>query len=73
MRKADLIRFVSKKGCSPDNSVCEGFFGRLKKEMFYGRNWRDKSINEFIYLLDKYMYRYCEKLRKVSLGDVSPM
>ena len=25
-----------KKGCSPDNAACEGFFGRLKNEMFYG-------------------------------------
>ena len=27
---------MSKKGCSPDNSACEGFFGHLKAEMFYG-------------------------------------
>ena len=26
------------KGCSPDNSACEGFFGRLKNEFFYGRD-----------------------------------
>ena len=26
---------MSKKGCSPDNSACEGVFGRLKNEMFY--------------------------------------
>ena len=25
-----LTRSMSKKGCSPDNSACEGFFGRLK-------------------------------------------
>ena len=28
---------MSKKGCSPDNSACEGFFGRIKNEMFYSR------------------------------------
>jgi transposase InsO family protein/transposase-like protein len=33
--KAGLTRSMSKKGCSPDNSACEGFFGRLKNEMFY--------------------------------------
>ena len=27
------------KGCSSDNAACEGFFGRIKTEMFYGRNW----------------------------------
>lgn len=25
-----IARSMSKKGCSPDNSACEGFFGRLK-------------------------------------------
>ena len=38
----------SRKGCSPDNSACEGFFGHLKTEMFYGYNWDDYSIDEFI-------------------------
>ena len=26
---------MSRKGCSPDNAACEGFFGRLKTELFY--------------------------------------
>jgi transposase InsO family protein len=34
-----LIRSMSRKGCSSDNAACEGFFGRIKNEMFYGRNW----------------------------------
>ena len=35
--KYDITRSMSKKGCSPDNSACEGFFGRLKVELFYDR------------------------------------
>ena len=31
MDNAGFIRSMSKKGCSPDNSAYEGFFGRLKK------------------------------------------
>lgn len=31
---ARLIRSMSRKGCSPDNAACEGFFGRLKAEWF---------------------------------------
>ena len=38
MDAAWLTRSMSKKGCSPDNSACEGFFGRLKNEMFYDRS-----------------------------------
>lgn len=36
MENAGLTRSMSRKGCYPDNSVCEGFFDRLKNEMFYG-------------------------------------
>lgn len=39
MQSAGLARSMSKKGCSPDDAACEGFFGRLKNEMFYGRSW----------------------------------
>ncbi len=31
-----LVRSMSRKGCSPDNARCEGFFGRLKIEFIYG-------------------------------------
>ena len=37
IENAGLIRSMSKKGCSPDNSACEGFFGHLKTEMFCRR------------------------------------
>lgn len=36
---AKLVRSMSRKGCSPDNAACEGFFGRLKTEWFYPGNW----------------------------------
>lgn len=44
MDRAGLLRSMSKKGCSPYNAACEGFFGRLKNEMFYGKSWL--SISE---------------------------
>ena len=66
-------RRMPKKGCSPDNSACEGFFGRLKDEMFYGRSWQDVSIDEFIKILDDYMYWYAEERIKISLGGISPI
>ena len=48
MDAAHLHRSMSKKGCSPDNSACEGFFGRMKNEMFYGVSWLNVSIVFFI-------------------------
>ncbi len=38
-KRYGITRPMSKKGCSPDNSAMEGFFGRLKVEFFYGRDW----------------------------------
>ncbi len=73
MDKAGLTRSMSKKGCSPDNSACEGFFGRLKNEMFYEREWKNISIDEFIEKLDTYIHWYAEKRRKLSLNGLSPI
>ena len=68
-----LTRSMSKKGCSPDNSACEGVFGRIKNEMFYNTDWTGVSISEFITILDKYLYWYNEVRIKKSLGYMSPM
>lgn len=73
MEAAGLTRSMSKKGCSPDNSACEGFFGRLKNEMFYGRTWTETSIDEFIAVLDDYIHWYNESRIKESLGWMSPL
>lgn len=42
-----LIRSMSAKGCSPDNSAMEGFSARLKNEFFYYRDWKGISFNDF--------------------------
>ena len=68
-----VVRSMSRKGCSPDNSACEGFFGRLKVEAFYGRSWRGWTADEFMDEIDRYIHWYNEKRIKASLGGVSPM
>jgi putative transposase len=60
MEKAGLTCSMSKKGCLPDNSACEGFFGRLKNEMFYGKSWAGISIEHFDQHLDSYIKWYNE-------------
>lgn len=70
---AKLIRPMSRKGCSPDNAACEGFFGRLKTELFYPRNWQSTSIEQFIPTLALYIRWYNEKRIKISLGALSPI
>lgn len=73
MNEAGLTRSMSKKGCSPDNSACEGFFGRMKNEMFYGEKWDKISVEEFISIINQYMQWYRDKRIKLSLGGLSPM
>jgi putative transposase len=73
MNKAGLTRSMSKKGCTPDNAACEGFFGRLKNEMFYYRDWSVTTIEEFIDELDRYIRWYNDKRIKMSLGALSPV
>jgi transposase InsO family protein len=64
---------MSKKGYSPDNSACEGFFGRVKNEMFYGHSWKEVTIKQFIEILDEYLRWYSEKRIKIYLGGMSPL
>ncbi|WP_435644809.1 transposase [Butyricicoccus porcorum] len=73
MNGAGLIRSMSKKGCSPDNAACEGFFGRLKNEMFYGRSWTGVSLDDFSREIDRYINWYNHKRIKLSLGGMSPI
>ncbi len=73
MEAAELVRSMSKKGCSPDNAACEGFHGRLKNEFFYNKDWHNVSIESFIDQLDKYLHWYSEDRIKLSLNGMSPL
>ena len=70
---AGLTRSMSRKGCSPDNAACEGFFGHLKNEMFYNRSWEGCSIAELKYEIDSYIRWYCTDRIKSTLGGLSPL
>ncbi|MET3492932.1 transposase InsO family protein, partial [Variovorax sp. 1128] len=73
MSDANFIRSMSRKACSPDNAACEGFFDRLKNELFYPRDWKNSTIEQFIEALDSYVRWYNEKRIKISLGSLSPI
>ena len=62
-----VTRSMSRKGCSPDNAAAEGFFGRLKNEFFYGRDWSGVTAEEFMVRLDAWMRFYRE--RRLKLFD----
>ena len=63
---------MSRKGCSPDNARCEGFFGRLKIEFFHGCDWAEVTIEKFMDMLDAYLSWYRDGRLKSDLGYMSP-
>jgi putative transposase len=71
--RAGVTRSMSAKGCSPDNAAMEGFFGRLKTEMFYDRDWSGVTVEGFEEEVGAYIRWYNEGRIKRSLGGKSPM
>lgn len=65
----DIVRSMSRKGKSGDNAACEGFFGRMKTEMYYERKW--KSSKELEQAIDDYIDFYNNRRIKMSLGGVT--
>lgn len=60
----------SRKACSPDDAACEGFFGRLKNELFDSRDWLATTIEEFVAALDSYIFqRIAGRNRHVDSAD----
>ena len=69
---ANITRSMSKKACSPDNSACEGFFGRLKNEFFYYKDWQGVTLEAFTEMLNSWIEYYNEGRIKKSLNWKSP-
>lgn len=60
---------MSRKGNSGDNAACEGFFGRMKTEMYYGIRWSKAS--ELEAAIHEYIDFYNNRRIKMSLGGLS--
>jgi len=67
------VRSMSRRGCSPDNAACEGYFGILKREFFYNHDWSNTTIDVFINELNKYLSWFKNTRIKEMLGYLSPM
>jgi putative transposase len=73
MHSANLTRSMSRKGYSPDNAACEGFFGRLKNEMFYLQDRKSTIIEVFIRAVHEYILWYNKERIKISFCSLSPI
>jgi putative transposase len=70
---AKLVRSMSCMGCSQDNAACEGFCGRLKTELFYPRDWKAATVEQFVNEVDSYIHWHNEKRIKISLSSLRPI
>lgn len=73
MTKARRMRSMSKKGCTPDNAVCEGFFGGSRREMCFNRSRQGVMVERFIEQMDEYIRWYNETRIKFSREGMSPV
>lgn len=73
LKRAGWVQSMSRKGCSPDNSACEGFFGRLKNEFFYNHEFEGFTPEMFAGALSQWIDWYNEVRTKESLGYISPV
>ncbi len=71
LQEKGIRQSMSRKGNCLDNSVMENFFGLLKSELLYLREF--SSIEEFRVELEKYIDYYNNKRIKNKLKGLSPV
>lgn len=71
LKKKGIRQSMSRKGNCLDNAIMENFFGLLKSEFFYLKNF--ETIEEFITELEEYIYYYNNKRIKSKLKGLSPV
>lgn len=69
-KEAQITRSMSRKGNSGDNAACEGFFGRMKNEMYYGFNWN--RIEELEYAIRAYIQFHNKHKLRAKTGMTIP-
>lgn len=71
LEEKGIRQSMSRKGNCLDNSVMENFFGLLKSELLYLREF--SSMDEFKIELEKYIDYYNNKRIKSKLKGLSPV
>ncbi len=71
LKDKGIQQSMSRKGNCLDNAIMENFFGLLKSELLYLRDF--ESLEEFREELEKYIYYYNNKRIKGKLKGLSPV
>jgi len=71
LRKNGIVQSMSRKGNCLDNAMMENFFGLMKTELLYSRQWN--SMDEFKIELKRYIHYYNNDRIKLRLNGMSPV
>ena len=72
LKDRGMIQSMSRKGNCLDNSPTENFFGRLKEEMFFGKEWSFTSLQDLKKKIEEYI-KYYNETRIVTRLKTSPI
>jgi len=72
IKELNIIQSMSRKGNCLDNSPTENFFGRMKEEMFYGKESQYKNVMELFTAIVQYI-EYYNNERIVARLHMSPI
>lgn len=69
--EAGMTQSMSRVARCIDNGPMEGFWGLMKREMYYGKKFKTKE--ELISAIEKYIDYYTNKRVQRKLGILTPM
>lgn len=73
LARRGIEQSMSRKGYSPDDGLMEGFFGILKREMFYGKEDLYANLNELEQAIRDYIHFYNYERTKTKLKGLTPI
>ena len=68
---AEMTQSMSRVARCIDNGPMEGFWGLMKREMYYGKKYKTKE--ELMLAIEKYIDYYTNKRVQRNLGVLTPM
>ncbi len=71
LKEQGIVQSMSRKGNCLDNAVIENFFGLLKSELLYLKEF--ENMEHFKIELEKYIHYYNHKRIKAKLKGMSPV
>lgn len=73
LEKHGIIQSMSRKGNCLDNCRIENFFGKMKIEMFYGKENEFKTLEELETAIDEYIDYYNNERISIKLKGLTPV